>query len=330
MRTRRSNMRAIRAEQFSGYKGLKLVELPKPAITDGKVLVRITAAGVTPLDHTILSGQFHGVKAPLVLGNEGAGVVENGGGTDYPPGSRVMFFGAYGAFEDGTYSEWVAVRKEDLCLIPENVNDVSAAGIPVAYLTAQVALTLAGFRAGKTVLAPAIGGSVGNAVTQLARAQGARHAISSTTNHAKAEQAKALGFNEVIDTSLEKLSDGVRRVTDGYGADIVVDGIGGEVLSEALKALALGGSLITLGYSASRNTTIDVTDLIVPQASIRSLNMFRQPQAAVTDAWNGIFPLLQSGALTPIVAKTFPLVEAAEALRYLVEDRPFGRVVLTV
>ena len=163
-------MRAMRAEQFNGYDELKLVDLPKPAVTDGKVRVRITAAGVTPLDHTILSGKFHGSKAPLVLGNEGAGVVEEGGGTAFPVGSRVMFFGAYGAFEDGTYSEWVAVRKKDLCLIPDGVDDVSAAGIPVAYLTAHMALTLAGFQAGKTVLAPAIGGSVGNAVTQLARA----------------------------------------------------------------------------------------------------------------------------------------------------------------
>src|ERR1700720_822729 len=323
-------MRAMRAETFSGYQGLKLVDLPKPALTKGKVLVRIAAAGVTPLDHTILSGKFHGSKAPLVLGNEGAGVVGEGGGTDFPAGSRVMFFGAYGAFEDGTYSEWIAVRKEDLCLIPDGVDDVSAAGIPVAYLTAQVALTLAGFRAGKTVLAPAIGGSVGNAVTQLARALGAKHAMSSTTNHAKAEQAKALGFSEVIDNSLEKLNDGVRRVTDGYGADIVIDGIGGEVLSEALKALALGGSLTTLGYSASRKTTIDVTNLIVPQASVRGLNMFLQPKAVVTDAWNVIVQLLQSGAIKPIVAKTFPLTDAADALRYLVEGRPFGRVVLTI
>src|SRR5580700_10103049 len=258
-------MRAMRAEQFSGYEGLKLVTLPKPAVTDGKVLVRITAAGITPLDYTILSGKFHGSKPPLVLGNEGAGVVEQGGGTDFPAGSRVMFFGAYGAFEDGTYSEWVAVGKEDLCLIPDNVADVSAAGIPVAYLTAQVALTRAGFRGGKTVLAPAIGGSIGNAVTQLARALGAKHAISSTTSHAKAEQANALGFDEVIDTSLEKLSDGVRRITSGYGADIVIDGIGGDVLSEELGVLALGGSLTTLGYSASRKTTIDVTSLIVSQ-----------------------------------------------------------------
>ena len=198
-------MRAMRAEQFSGYEALKLVELPKPTVTDGKVLVRITAAGVTPLDHTILFGNFHIPKAPLVLGNEGAGVVEDGGGTDFPVGSRVMFSGPYGVFEDGAYSEWLAVRKESLCRIPDNVDDVSAAGVPVAYLTAQVALTLAGFRPGKTVLAPAIGGSVGNAGTQLARALGAKHAMSSTTNHAKAEQAKAAGFNEVIDTSLEKL-----------------------------------------------------------------------------------------------------------------------------
>src|SRR3984885_10238091 len=330
MRKGRSNMQAMRAEQFSGYEGLKLVDLPKPALTDGRVLVRITAAGVTTLDYTILSGQFHGTKAPLVLGNEGAGVVEEGGGSDFPAGSRVMFFGPYGAFEDGTYSEWVAVRKKDLCLIPDGIDDVSAAGIPVAYLTAQVGLTRAGFRAGKTVLAPAIGGSVGNAVTQLARALGAKHAISTTTNHAKAEQAKALGFNEVIDTSLEKLGDGVRRITGGQGADIVIDGIGGDVLSEALGALAWEGTLTTLGYSASRKTTIDVTNLIVPQASIRGVNMFLQPKAVVADAWKVIVSLLKAGAIKPIVAKTFPLVEAAAALRYLVEGRPFGRVVLTI
>src|SRR5713101_9607900 len=114
-------MRAMRAEKFSGYEGLKLVDLPKSAVSDDKVLLRMTAAGVTPLDHTILSGQFHVAKAPLVLGNEGAGVVEEGGGTEFPAGSRVMFTGAYGVFVDGAYSEWLAVRKESLCLIPEGV-----------------------------------------------------------------------------------------------------------------------------------------------------------------------------------------------------------------
>src|SRR6202030_3959653 len=111
-------------------------------------------------------------------------------------------------------------------------------------------------------LSPAIGGSVGNAVTQLARAQGAKHAISTTTNHAKAQQARYSGFDEVIDLSEEKLSDGVRRITKGYGADIVVAETGEELLSEAFSTLATGGSLTTLGSPASRKTTIDVTDLI--------------------------------------------------------------------
>jgi NADPH2:quinone reductase len=323
-------MRAMRAETFTGYEALKLVEIPKPAVTDGRVLLRITAIGVGPLDYTILSGKFPRSKAPLVLGNEGTGVVAEGGGTDFPVGSRVMFTGPYGVSEDGAYSEWVAVRKQDLCQIPDNVDDVSAAGIPVAYLTAYMALALAGFRAGKAVLAPAIGGSVGNAVTQLARAQGAKHAVSSTTNHAKAEQAKALGFNEVIDTSSEKLADGVRRITGGYGADIVIDGIGGEVLSEALAVLALGGSLTTLGYSASREATIDVTNLIWRRASIQSFSLFAQPQTAFTDTWNAIVSLLKSGTIKPIVAKTFPLEEAPDALRHLIEGRPFGKVVLIV
>ena len=164
-----STMRAVRAESFTGYAGLKLVEAPRPRGADRRVLVRVTAAGVTPLDHTILSGGHPRAKAPLVLGNEGAGVVEDPGGSSFSVGARVMFTGPYGVSEDGTYREWITVRDEDLCLIPDNIDDVTAGGIPVAYLTAQIALSQAGFEPGKSVLAPAIGGAVGNAVTQLAR-----------------------------------------------------------------------------------------------------------------------------------------------------------------
>src|SRR2546426_9459896 len=94
-------MRAMRAETFSGYEGLKLIELPKPAVTKAKVLVRITAAGVTPLDYTILSGKFHGSEGPLVLGNEGGGGGGGGGGREVPGGSRGMFFGTRGGVGGG-------------------------------------------------------------------------------------------------------------------------------------------------------------------------------------------------------------------------------------
>jgi NADPH:quinone reductase len=135
----------------------------------------------------------------------------------------------------------------------------------VAYLTACLSLTLAGFKPGKTVLAPAIGGSVGNAVTQLARAMGASHAISSTT-----------------------------------------------------------------GYAAGRKSTIDVTDLIWKRGSIRSFSLFAQPPDSWTAAWNMVIPLLRSAVVNPIVARTFALEHAADALRFLIEERPFGRVVVTL
>src|SRR5438132_6846767 len=123
-------MRAMRAESFTGYRDLKLVEVPRPRRADGRVLLRITATGVTPLDHTILSGGYPRAKAPLILGNEGAGVVEDPGDSAFPVGARVMFSGPYGVSEDGTYSEWLAARAEDLCLIPDNINEVTAGGMP--------------------------------------------------------------------------------------------------------------------------------------------------------------------------------------------------------
>jgi NADPH:quinone reductase len=323
-----SAMRAARAESFTGYKGMKLVEVARPRVADGKVLVRITASGVTPLDYTILSGAHPRAKPPLILGNEGAGVVEDPGDSAFPVGARVMFFGTYGVAEDGTYAEWIAVREEDLCLVPDNIDDAAAGGIPVAYLTAQIALTQAGFEPGKAVLAPAIGGSVGNAVTQLARAQGAGKAISTTTNPAKAKQARALGFDDVIDLSAESLADGVAHITAGRGVDIVIDGVAGALTGQALATLAQHGVLTSLGYSAGRKTTIDVTDLIWKDARMSGFNLFTQSQAIKKAAWATVVSLLTSGRVKPIVERTYKLDAAAEALRHLIEDRPFGRVVL--
>jgi len=321
-------MRAMRAESFTGYGGLKLVEVPRPRGADGRVLVRVTAAGVTPLDHTILSGGYPPATAPLILGNEGAGVVEDPGGSSFLVGAGVMFAGPYGVSEDGTYSEWIAVRDEDLCLIPDDIDDATAGGVPVAYLTAQITLTQAGFQPGKTVLAPAIGGAVGNAVIQLACAQGAGRAISTTTNPAKAEQARALGFSDVIDLSAEGLADGVARITGDRGVDVVIDSVGGALTGQALAALAPDGVLTSLGYSAGRKTTIDVTDLIWKRASMSGFLLFAQSHAVKAAAWATILSLLTSGRVKPIVERTYKLDDAAEALRHLIEDRPFGRVVL--
>src|SRR6202522_3692957 len=321
-------MRAIQAKTFSGYGGLQEIELAKPQAAKDKVLVRITAAGVTPLEYTVLSGGHPRAEAPLVLGNEGAGVIEDAGDSGLAVGSRVMFTGPYGVAENGAWQEWLLVRPEHLALVPNAIDDVIAASLPVAYLTAQVTLTLAGFKPGMKVVAPGIGGSVGNATYQLARAQGADKVISTAGSAAKAAKARKLGFEDVVDLTAEGLAEGVRRITGGKGVDIVIESVGGTVTGEALSSLGLGGVLIALGYSAGRKTTIDVTDLIWKRARMAGFSLFAQSPTAVAAAWRDILPLIVSGSVKPIVERVYPLSEAGEALRHLIEDRPFGKVVL--
>ncbi|HLZ82431.1 MAG TPA: zinc-binding alcohol dehydrogenase family protein [Caulobacteraceae bacterium] len=323
-------MRAIEAAAFSGYGDLRQAELPAPPPAKDRVLVRVTAAGVTPLEHTILSGGLPRAKAPLVLGNEGAGVIEDAGASGLAVGSRVVFTGPYGVAESGAWQDWLLVRPEHLALVPDGIDDVVAASLPAAYLTAQVTLTVAGFKPGMTVLAPGIGGSVGNATYQFARARGAGKVISTAGSAAKAARARELGFEDVVDLSSEGLAEGVRRITDGKGVDIVIESIGGTVTSAALSSLAPGGVLITLGYSAGRKTTIDVTDLIWKRARMAGFSLFAQTPDAIAAAWRDIFPLILNGSVKPIVERVYPLAEAGEALRHLIEDRPFGKVVLTM
>jgi NADPH:quinone reductase len=139
-----------------------------------------------------------------------------------------------------------------------------------------------------------------------------------------------LGFDEVIDFSAGKFGEGVRRSTEGYGSGIVIDAIGGNVLSEALGTLALGEPCTALGYSAGRKSTINVSNLIGKRASIKSFALFAQPPEMWRAGWKAICALLESGAVKPIVARTFVLEDAAEALRYQIDSRPFGRVVLKI
>jgi hypothetical protein len=145
---------------------------------------------------------------------------------------------------------------------------------------------------------------------------------------AKAARARQLGFEDVIDLTGEGLTDGVRRITAGSGVDIVIESIGGAVTSEALSSPGLGGVLITLGYSAGRKTTIDVTDLIWKGAQMVGYSLFAQSPTAIATAWRDIIPLIVGGSVKPIVERVYPLGEAGGALRHLIEDRPFGKVIL--
>jgi NADPH:quinone reductase-like Zn-dependent oxidoreductase len=275
-----------------------------------------------------LSGGHPRAKAPLVLGNEGAGVIEDAGASGLVPGSRVAFTGGYGVAENGSWEDFVSVRTDDLLPVPVGIDDVLAASLPVAYLTAQIALDEAGFAPGKTVLTSAIGGSVGNATYQLAKALGAAAVISTAGSTVKATQARDRGYADVIDLSAEDIGDGVRRITGGRGVDIVIESLGGAFIGAGLSSLAVGGTLITVGYTAGRKADIDVTDLIWKRARMAGFALLAQTPPVKRNAWERVMALITRGTVVPVIAQTYPLERATEALRYLHEDRPFGKVVL--
>ncbi|MES2272297.1 MAG: zinc-binding alcohol dehydrogenase family protein [Pseudomonadota bacterium] len=327
-------MRAWMIESQSGPAALNLVELDKPVATGTEILVRITAPGVIPFDVAVINDQnepnFPPSTLPLVPGNQGAGVVEDAGSsTRLKVGDRVMF-GAfpYGFMRAGSWAEYCTVEQDHAWKIPDSVSDGAAAQASVAYPTAYRALIEAGFEAGKTVLAPGIGGSVGNAAYQLAHALGAANVIGTTSSTAKAEQARALGFKNVVDLSKQSMMEGVHALNGGEGVDIVIDSLGGQVLAEAAKCIKRYSKIICLGFAAGRQSNITLADLILYRGSIQGYGVYTCSPEEWADAWTVFTRLADEGSIKPIFDRSFPFEKAAEALHYVETARPFGGVAL--
>lgn len=322
-------MRAFVASSFTGFAGLALQNTPTPAPAEDRLLIRVVAAGVNVVDHSILHGKMPMVAAPLILGNEGSGIVEDGD-ADFPAGTRVVFGGPFGVLEAGSYAEFIAVPKAMLYHVPANIDLVEAAGLPVAYISAFMALEMAEFTAGKTVFAPGVFGGIGNATLQLARALGAKKVVSSTASSGKASRARAAGFDHVIDTSTEPLAETIRRMTDDYGMDVVIDGLSGPILSASLEVLAPRGTIVTVGYSAGREAKVDVTNLIWKSGQIKGFNFLMESSERREQAWQVISSLLVKKSIRPVIDRVFQFDETGEAMRYLVEERPSGRVIVAL
>jgi NADPH:quinone reductase len=330
-------MRAIRFDEYGDYDVLHLVDVPEPDPAPGEVVVKMAAASVNPFDNTVRRGWVPQVAAGLIQGNEGAGVVVGDGSAALPPGTRVMLMGAYGFARSGTWQEYVTAGPTEATKVPDNLTDIEAAAVPVAYVAAQLALTRAvRFEPGMTLLIPGVGGGIGNAAIQLAKAQGVGRVITSAGTTAKAEYARELGYTDVVDLSKEALSAGVMRLTDGKGTDVALDSIGGDITGEALLSVAPGGRVIQMGYPGGTGLTVNSLTLIWSalgaggSTSIEGFNIYFQPPEAYAAAWGTVLPLLANGTVKPAIDRTYPLEEAGEATRHLIEDRPFGKVVLTI
>jgi NADPH2:quinone reductase len=330
-------MKAIQYRAYGGYEQNRLVDLPPPSPAAGEVLVRMRTVGVNPLDDTVRAGHiFFAIpeNLPRVGGQTGVGVVVQSTVKDFKPGERVFVTGrGFGLLVDGTWRDFVAAPAAGLTHVPTHIDDEHAAAYlaGAGYITGYLVLTeFAAFKPGQTVLAPGIGGAVGMESVQIARKLGASVAVSTATTSARAAQARLAGYEHIVDLSSESLRDGVMRMTGGKGVDVVIDGVGGTLTGEALGCLAEGGTYAVVGYAAGREATINLTDIIWKAAKVRGFTLRAFAPETLAAAQRALLGYLSEGSIEPTIAKVFPLSEAAEAVRHLMQGRPFGRVLMQV
>jgi NADPH2:quinone reductase len=327
-------MKTIQFTQYGGYDQLKLVEAPMPVPEEGQLLVRVVMTAVNPVDDTVRRGRIPQIKIPMILGNEGMGTVVKGNEA-FPPETRVIISAfnqqnlVRGIRTNGTWQEYMALYPGELIRIPDTVTDAEAAAVFGGFFSAQACLNKADFTRDKSVLALGVGGSVGNAAVQLAKAYGADLVITTAGSTDKARVAAAAGYGNIIDLEKESIYEGVMRMTSGRGVDIVVDSIGGALTGEAIRSLARKGIIVNIGYSAGTKFTADLTDFIWKGLQMRGVSLSGWFERDEQDAVLGQFlPLLEQGRIRPLVARVFDAGDAPEAQRYLMEDKPFGKVLL--
>jgi NADPH:quinone reductase len=328
-------MKAIQFHEHGDYDKLMLVDIDIPELKEGQVLVKVNYAAVNPVDNTLRKGGIkEPVKFPKTLGDEGSGVISKGN-TEFPEGTRVIIScmakegGVRGIATNGCWQEYFAVYPSELIKTPDNVSDEEAAAFPVGFLSAYACLDMAGFSTGQSVLSIAVGGAVGNATIQLAKALGASLVITTAGSADKAKVAAAAGFENIIDLTKEGISEGVARITGGKGVDVVVDMVGGNITGDALGSLAKFGRLVGIGYSAGTEFKAKMTDFVWKGIQMRGQSLSNWPdEREHKKAYAVLLPLLASGKIRPTVGKIFPAAQVGEANRCLVEDRPFGKVLL--
>ncbi|SFO75466.1 NADPH2:quinone reductase [Chitinophaga sp. YR627] len=327
-------MKTIEFTNPGPYDVLSWMDRSQPTHIEGHILVKIIYAAVNAVDDSVRSGRLPARRSPAILGNEAVGIIVKGN-DELSAGTRVIVscFTAdgqiRGIYVDGVWQEYLVVKPEELIPISEHISDEQAAAFPVSFFSAQACLNKADFQPGKSILSLAVGGGVGNAGIQLAKAHGASLVITTAGSTAKAELAGSLGFENIIDLSKEKISEGVARLTDGKGVDIVIDSLGGNLTGDAVHSLSRNGILVAIGYSAGTTFNANITDFVWKGLQMRgqSLNGWFN-HIAQKQIWNQLMPLFESGKLKPHVAKIFDAEKVAAAQRYLIEDKPFGKVLL--
>lgn len=322
-------MRAVVVDRLMTPDSLDVRDYEAPPMSQDGVRIRVRAAGCNFSDILMLKGEYQ-VEPPLpfVPGSEVAGVVMELGSAvrGFSVGDRVLCRCGLGGF-----AEEVVAPAATTYRIPESMTFEAGAALPTVYPTSYAALVWrASVERGETLLVHAAAGGVGLSAVQIGKALGAR-VIATASSPEKLEIARGAGADVLIDY---RKSDFVARVmeeTQGRGADVIYDSVGGEVTDRSLKCIAWNGRLLVIGFASGKIPEIKLNRVLLKNIAIIGLHWSAYPEREpeVIDAcFEGLFEMAAQGDIEPLVSARYPLEQAGRALVALAGRKTVGKIVL--
>jgi NADPH2:quinone reductase len=321
-------MKAAVIYENGGPDVLKYEDVPDPECPDGCVVIDVEAISIEGGD-TLHRAGSPPPSVPHIVGYVASGTVsEVGAGVeDRAVGDRVVTLNMA-----GSHASKRAVPAMSTWLIPDGLDPGVAGGVPVAVGTAQECLFTAGeLEAGQTVLVQAGAGGVGMAAIQLAKQAGAT-VLATASSDDKLERLKEFGLDHGINYATENFVERTQELTDGHGADLILDSVGGQTLVDGIAALAYRGTIVSVGVAGRAGSAVEARDLWAKQNTLRGVFLGGAMMTELPRVHAMIADLLERvarGEIRVVIDRTFPLAEAAEAHAYIESRQAFGRVVMT-
>jgi NADPH:quinone reductase-like Zn-dependent oxidoreductase len=320
-------MNALQIKQFGTPETLELIARDRPALEAGMALVRVEAASINPSDVKNVAGTMKQTTLPRIPGRDYAGVVVEGpaewlGAEVWGTGGDVGFT------RDGTHAEHILVPVESLRRKPKALSFAEAASVGVNFITAWCGVVeAADVKAGEILLIIGAGGGVGGAAAQIAHHRGAR--IIGADRHLPRPDAPINRLAEHQIIGADDLPAALRAVTDGRGADVVFDTVGGVMFRAALACLALRGRLVEISATGQREVGFDLVDFFHNESRLLGVDTLKLDLTASAHILDALAPGFESGVYRPApIAQTVSLPQAREGYRK-VADGIAGRIVIT-
>ena len=333
-------MKAVMLTGAGGTDMLKLMEVPDPVLKGPQdVLVRLHAAGLNPVDYKLRrAGGFYPNRLPLILGCDGAGIVEAIGEavTNFKVGDEVFFFnGGMGGDDQGNYAELTTIHQDYLVAKPKSLTMIEAASVPLVWLTAWEALfDRYSLQAGETVLIHGGAGGVGYIAIQIAKNAGAT-VFTTISSPEKAEFAKSVGADQCINYREENFVDRVLNLTGGKGVDVVFDVIGGQVFADSFPATKIYGHVVTLdeiNFSKDEARAAKLRNLSLSYELMLTPMHFKMHDARVrqTGMLEEAARLIDAGQVKIYVNNIFTLDEIGQAHDIVEGGHSTGKTVIKI